>query len=128
MKPITKNKQWKMFHGSGIEFEKSIETEGLKSSWSRPLFLTPSIEVAEHYAKTKIGYKHIGDEKKRSGCIYQINLTEKDFKDQIKQGSDKRIVKMRKDNLEKVVNEKGLEYLWYYNIPPNRIKKLKCFK
>jgi len=115
-------KKWILYHGTGLEEAKEILKYGLKPHSLRPLFLATEKKISEEYSRKKIGYKFIGDESPRKGVVLKIILTEKDFDDQIKIGSDPRIVMMRKDNLEKAIKEKWLEYEWYYPIPPNRIK------
>jgi hypothetical protein len=119
--------KWILYHGTGIDYVQDILKYGLRPPNLRPLFLATDIQIAKNFSKTKQQY-FVGADKSnipRKGAVFQITITDKDFDDQIKMGSDPRVVKIRRDNLEKAVKEKWHEYEWYYPISPNNIKLLK---
>lgn len=127
-KPMAKKKrEWTLYHGTGNEEAETILREGLKpniSAMFRAVYLTPNIKKAEEFASTKRGYKNSHDITPRTGVVFQVTITEEDFNNQLRQGTNKEVVELRKNNFDKAIAENWFEYEWYSDIPPERIKRI----
>lgn len=128
---MSKQKEWTLFHGTGIDEARKILKEGLKKVSLRPLFLTPSKKVAKDFSKTKQQYNVQADKSnipREKGVVLKVKITEKDFQKQLKEGTDKRVVDIRRENLDKAINENWFEYEWYRDISAKSIKLIDEFK
>lgn len=121
----SKEKNWTMYHGTHGKYVKQIEKEGLNPSNYRlnRLYLTPDKEIAEKYAKK--GAKYPGEKKKtekREPAVFKIKIEESDFD---KQSKDPKVVKIRKKNLDRAIDEDWHEYVYYYPIKKENIERIK---
>lgn len=122
-------KKWILYHGTGADLAKKIEKEGLKGSIFNPIYLASDKQTALEFATSKCAlfgavYKTV-EGLKRKPAIFKVTLTENDFKQQT--DTSPSIIKQRILNIEKVcdvANRDYWEYKYYYDIPPNKLKRV----
>jgi len=115
------NRRYVLYHGTGLENAKRIMREGLKPY----IYLSPDIAVAREFANTKQMYPASVKSVPRRPAVFEVTLYDSDFRDMINYGVPPRVVRERFRVLQDVLKHKFWEYLWYFNIPPDRLRRIE---